>query len=184
MKTEKLKRQKLMVEKVNENPFLTDEELASMFGVSIHTIRFDRAELGIAEYRERIKNMAKGKYNNSPGVENSAEMLDITIMQNSVCVMHPNDGMTFEGSNMIKGQYIYAFAENVAINLIDEKSALVNVANLKYKKPVFVGDKLIAKTEVKRVKDNQYIVWVKISRSLNEVFRCKFILESVQPGLS
>ena len=42
----KLRQQQLM-EKLNENPFLTDEELAQLFCVSVPTIRFDRAELGV-----------------------------------------------------------------------------------------------------------------------------------------
>ena len=50
----KLRQQQLM-EKLEENPFLTDEELAALFSVSVPIIRFDRAELGVKEYRERIK---------------------------------------------------------------------------------------------------------------------------------
>ena len=54
----KQERQKQLTEKLNITPFLTDEELASHFGVSVPTIRLDRLELGIPELRERIKAMA------------------------------------------------------------------------------------------------------------------------------
>ena len=37
-----LNRHRKMKEKIEENPFITDEELASFFEVSIHTIRADR----------------------------------------------------------------------------------------------------------------------------------------------
>jgi len=41
----KLKRQKELVEYIKRNPFLTDEELAQVFNVSVQTIRLDRSEL-------------------------------------------------------------------------------------------------------------------------------------------
>jgi len=54
------------------------------------------------------------------------------------------------------------------------------VANIKYKTPVYAGSKLVAKAEVKKVKDNKYIVWVKISEKQVENFRGKFILVSLE----
>ena len=42
----KQERQKQLQEKLNITPFLTDEELATHFGVSVPTIRLDRLELG------------------------------------------------------------------------------------------------------------------------------------------
>ena len=55
----KKKRHEYLLRKIKQNPFLKDEELAQACNVSVSTIRFDRAELGIAEYRERIKSVAK-----------------------------------------------------------------------------------------------------------------------------
>ena len=43
----KQERQKQLQEKLNITPFLTDEELATHFNVSVPTIRLDRLELGI-----------------------------------------------------------------------------------------------------------------------------------------
>ena len=51
----KKKRHEYLLRKIKQNPFLKDEELAQACNVSVSTILFDRAELGIAEYRERIK---------------------------------------------------------------------------------------------------------------------------------
>ena len=42
-----------------KNPFLTDENLAEQFEVSIQTIRLDRLALGIPELRERTRFMAE-----------------------------------------------------------------------------------------------------------------------------
>ena len=51
----KRKRQEQLKELVNQQPFLTDEELAEQFGVSVQTIRLDRLELSIPEMRKERK---------------------------------------------------------------------------------------------------------------------------------
>jgi len=58
----KKERQAILLEKLEQDPFLTDEELSEMLGVSVPTIRLDRLELGIPELRERIKNVAQKNY--------------------------------------------------------------------------------------------------------------------------
>ena len=55
MKYTKKERQQLLLETLEKNPFVTDEQLASTFNVSVQTIRLDRMELSIPELRERIK---------------------------------------------------------------------------------------------------------------------------------
>ena len=50
----KRERQKLLLDTIENDPFLNDEELADKFDVSIQTIRLDRMELKIPELRERI----------------------------------------------------------------------------------------------------------------------------------
>ena len=47
-----------------KNPFLTDENLAEQFEVSIQTIRLDRLALGIPELRERTRFMAENAQKN------------------------------------------------------------------------------------------------------------------------
>jgi len=44
---------------LRENPLLTDDALAKALGVSLSTIRLDRALLGIPELRERMRRMAE-----------------------------------------------------------------------------------------------------------------------------
>ena len=51
-------RHKNLKKLLRTNPFSTDEELASILGVSVPTIRLDRATLGIPELRARTKDMA------------------------------------------------------------------------------------------------------------------------------
>lgn len=63
MKKTKTERQRLLKETIEYTPFITDEELAKIFEVSIQTIRLDRMELQIPELRERIKSVAKLQWN-------------------------------------------------------------------------------------------------------------------------
>ena len=167
----KEERHAFLMEKIKENPFLKDNELADACHVSVSTIRIDRAELGIAEYRERIKSVAEGVSEIS-----KAELLDIDLYHNGLAVLKTDDNMTFEGTDIIRGQNLYAFAESLALNVINAKAALVKVANVKYISEVHKGDRLLAQSEVIRVKKNEYIGHVFIKANMNEVFRGKFSL--------
>ena len=169
----KKKRHEYLLRKIKQNPFLKDEELAQACNVSVSTIRFDRAELGIAEYRERIKSVAEEGLVADTAV---GEVLDLNLYHDGISVLKTDDTMTFDGTDIIKGQCIYAFAENLALSVIDAKAALVKIANGKYMHEAHAGERLIAKSDVMRVKDGGYIVRVVIKANMNEVFRGKISL--------
>lgn len=98
-----------LMEKLEENPFLTDEELAALFSVSVPTIRFDRAELGVKEYRERIKNVARSVIAHSAGRESEpvnhpmGELLDLNLFKDGLSVFVPDETMTFDDSGVVRG---------------------------------------------------------------------------------
>lgn len=178
----KKERHNILFEQINNNPFLTDEELSEMFSVSVPTIRLDRLELGIPELRERIKKEAEKSYSKVKSLHSKeivGELLDINLGQSGISILETNNSMAFEKTRIVRGHFIYSLAESLAIAVIDAHVALVGVANIKYKTPVYAGCKLAAKAEVKRSKGNNYIVWVKISEKQIEVFRGKFILVSL-----
>ncbi|MCX7711052.1 MAG: transcription factor FapR [Clostridia bacterium] len=179
----KKERQSILLEKVKNDPFLTDEELADKLSVSIPTIRLDRLELGIPELRERIKNVAEENYSKVKTIKSKeivGELLDITLGERGLSILETNDSMVFEKTRVVRGHFIYSFAESIAIAVIDAEAALVGVANIKYKTPVYAGSKLIAKAEVRHIRGSKYIVWVKIFEKQVEVFRGKFILVSLE----
>jgi len=183
MRVSKAERQKLLKEKISENPFYTDDELAEMFGVSGQTIRLDRMELGIPEVRERIKNVAEENYRKVKtilGAEVVGELIDLELGKRGISIFEPTEDMVFVKTRIVKGQYIYSQAESLALSLIDAPAALIGVANIKYKYPVKVGDRLVAKAEVIRQRGNKYFVWVKIKVKEKEVFRGKFILVALE----
>jgi len=179
----KKERQNQLIEKLKEDPFLTDEELSESFGVSIQTIRLDRLELGIPELRERIKNVAEinhQKLKSIKGQEIVGELVDIDLGKSGISIFQTEDDMVFENSRVVKGHYIFAQAESLALAVIDAKVVLTGVANIKYKTPIYAGDKLIAKAEVVRRRGNKYFVWVKTRVKQQEAFRGKFILVSLE----
>ncbi len=166
-------RQERLVREIGKNPFLKDEEIAKKLKVSVATVRLDRTELGIREYRERIRDVAK---HTADGVGDCGEVLDFNLYHDGISILNTLDATVFEGGSIVKGQAMYAYAENLALSVINAKSALIRVANIKYLKEVMRGDRLVAKYEVMRVKNNEYVVWVKIKRDMTEVFRAKFNL--------
>ena len=174
----KKKRHEYLLRKIKQNPFLKDEELAQACNVSVSTIRFDRAELGIAEYRERIKSVAEEGLVADTAV---GEVLDLNLYHDGISVLKTDDTMTFDGTDIIKGQCIYAFAENLALSVIDAKAALVKIANVKYMHEAHAGERLIAKSDVMRVKDGGYIVRVVIKANMNEVVggKMKIIVDAM-----
>ncbi|RKD34396.1 transcription factor FapR [Thermohalobacter berrensis] len=178
-KKERQKRLKLELEK---DPFLTDEELMQMFNVSIQTIRLDRLELGIPELRQRIKKVAEQNYSkvrSIGGAEIVGELVDLNLGENGISILETDKSMAFKKTNVIKGHHIFAQAESLAMAVIDADAALTGVSNIKYKNPVKAGQKLIAKAEVVRRRNNKHFVHVFTYVGQEQVFRGKFILVSI-----
>lgn len=178
----KIDRHSSLVKKLQEDPFLSDEELAELYKVSVPTIRLDRLELGIPELRQRIRNVASESYSKVKSIQSMemvGELLDVNLNKDGISILNTDDTMVFKKSKVVRGHVIYSFAESLAIASIDAEVALVGVANIKYKVPVYAGSKLLAKAELKRIRGDKYIVWTKIFFKGTEVFRGKFILVSL-----
>ena len=180
-RVKKKERQQLLVEKVKEKPFLTDEELAKALGVSVQTIRLDRLELGIPELRGRIRKMAETAQNKVKSIQSGevvGELIDLELGHSGISLLRVTEDMVFAKTQIAKGHYMFSQANSLALAIIDAPMAVTGVANVKYKVPVHVGEKLIAKAEIVRVRGNKYFVWVKTRADTQEVFRAKFIMVS------
>ena len=180
-RVKKKERQELLVEKVKEKPFLTDEELAKALGVSVQTIRLDRLELGIPELRGRIRKMAETAQNKVKSIQSGevvGELIDLELGHSGISLLRVTEDMVFAKTQIAKGHYMFSQANSLALAIIDAPMAVTGVANVKYKVPVHVGEKLIAKAEIVRVRGNKYFVWVKTRNDTQEVFRAKFIMVS------
>jgi hypothetical protein len=80
--TNKKNRQRQLRKYLEEDPFLTDEDLAGILSVSVQTIRLDRQNLHIPELRERVKSVARGEVSQVRtlvGGELVGELIDLDI---------------------------------------------------------------------------------------------------------
>lgn len=182
-KNRKTERQYELKKIIKETPFVSDDELSEIFQVSIQTIRLDRLELGIPELRERMRAAAQKNYSKIVGLgisELIGEIIDLEVNRSGISYLETNNEMAFGKTDIVKGHYIFSMAESLAMAVINTKAALTGVANMKYRKPVMAGDKLVAKAEVTRQRDESFFVHVKIYVKQEQVFRGKFILVPIE----
>lgn len=166
-------RHERLKEKIAVSPFMTDSELAAFLGVSVATIRLDRMALGIPELRERVLNVAEKHVGDEDDI---AQIIDIENGIRGVSVLMTTEEMCFSGTDIVKSQYIYSMAEDLALKVLGAKAVIVNVANIKYKTVVKTNVKLVARCSVRSIRIRDNLVWVIIYNNSEEIFRCKFIL--------
>lgn len=175
-------RQEALKEKLHTSPFLTDEVLAELLNVSVQTIRLDRLELGIPELRQRAKQMAEEAQAKLKAVGSGdiiGELIDLELGKSGISIMTITPDMVMEKARVAQGHFIFAQANSLALAVLDAPAAVTGVANIKYKIPVRIGEKLIAKAEIVKKRGNKYFVWVKTKNDSQEVFRSKFIMVSL-----
>ncbi len=181
----KRQRQRRLVAKIKANPFLTDAELAKQFGVSVQTIRLDRLALGIPEVRQRMKQVAErvyGKVKSMGSKEIVGDLIDLQLGERGISMMETTQEMAFEKTQIVRGQHIFAQADSLAIAMVDADVVLTGLANIKFKRPVRVGERLVAKAEVIRRKGNKFVVLVETMAGADKVFRGKFVVFAVKEG--
>jgi hypothetical protein len=173
------KRHEMLKKRIEENPFINDEELAEEFSVSIATIRLDRMALGIPELRIRIKQRAQASLPQQHLVQVVGELVDCTVGKSALSILTATEDMV-DSANIVRSQFLYAQANSLTRAVLNLPVCITTVGNIKYKQPVTIGDKLVAKADVIRQRDQKYYVWVTIRKKAKEVFRAKFIMESLE----
>jgi acyl-coenzyme A thioesterase PaaI-like protein len=176
-KLKKQERHRALTDLLDADPFLTDEELCERFEVSIQTVRLDRLELNIPELRERVKTVATKQYDQLQSIAKTeivGELIDLKLNVSGISYLETDDGLAFKKTKIVKGHYIFAMAETLALAVIDARVALTGVANVKYQEAVYSGEKLIAKATVKKAEGNEFYVHIRILVRDREVFRSKF----------
>ncbi|QIA26907.1 transcription factor FapR [Thermaerobacter sp. PB12/4term] len=174
-------RQARLVQVLQENPFLTDEELAERFHVSVATIRLDRMRLGIPAVRERVRAVAErvhGRVRALPLQEIVGELVDLELGKFGISILQTTPEMAFARTRLVRSQYILAQADSLALAVVDAELACISVANIKYKKPVQVGQRLVARAVVLRHRrDGEPVVLVQTRAGDETVFRGKFVVQ-------
>jgi len=180
MKISKLERQKLLKEKIQETPFITDEQLAKLFSVSIQTIRLDRMELSIPELRERIKYVATNQWNETvkalPLDEVIGEIIDLELDKRVISILDITKDLVFSRNKIARGHHLFAQANSLAVAVINDELALTAKSEVTFKRQVKEGERVVAKAIVEGRKKGLTIVQVNSFVEQEKVFTGKFFM--------
>ena len=180
MKRNKKERQKSLQETIDYNPFITDEELAEKFSVSVQTIRLDRLELSIPELRERIKNVAEKKFvdevRSLPIEEIIGEIIDIELDQSAISILDVKKEHVFKRNQIARGHHLFAQANSLAVAVINDELALTAKANIHFIQSVKEMDRVVAKAKVIKIDPQMGRTIVEVCSYVNNelVFKGEF----------
>ncbi len=181
----RVERQRLLKKYLEDNPLKTDEELARYFGVSVPTIRLDRFQLGIPELRLRTQGLARQAITNLRALnrgEMVGELVDLSLGHFGRSVLDTDASMGFEKTGILRGHYIFAQADSLAIAVVDGEVVLTGLVYAKFKAPVQAGERIVATAEVLRHMGNRWVVLVVSQVDDRPVFRAKLVVVAA-PGL-
>ncbi|RDW17871.1 transcription factor FapR [Oceanobacillus chungangensis] len=152
MKRTKTERQLLLKEKIEETPFITDEQLAKFFTVSIQTIRLDRMELSIPELRERIKYVATNQWNETlkalPLEEVIGDIIDLELDKRAISILDITSELVFSRNKIARGHHLFAQANSLAVAVINDELALTAKSEIRFTRQVKAGERVIAKATI------------------------------------
>ena len=171
MKLPKKERQQLLVQNIEGNPFMTDEQLAKDFSVSVQTIRLDRMELNIPELRERIKGVASKNYENEvkslPIHEVIGEIIDIELDERAISIFDVKEEHVFERNGIARGHHLFAQANSLAVAVINDALALTVRSDITFVKPVKAGDRVITKAVVTGKDTEKNRTYIKVTSTVD-----------------
>ncbi|WP_368654779.1 transcription factor FapR [Ornithinibacillus sp. 4-3] len=171
MRKPKAERQLLLTETINEKPFITDEELAKQFEVSIQTIRLDRMELNIPELRKRIKSVATYKWNEKNDLkaltieEVIGEIIDLELDKRALSILLLRPEHVFSRNKIARGHHLFAQANSLAVAVINDELALTAKSEIKFIRQVKEGEQVVAKATV--VGNEEALTLVRVDSYVN-----------------
>ncbi|MBT2756051.1 transcription factor FapR [Mesobacillus foraminis] len=180
MRRNKRERQQMLVDTIADNPFVTDEELAEKFSVSIQTIRLDRLELSIPELRERIKNVAEKRFEDEvrslPLDEVIGEIIHIELDNNAISILDVKSEHVFVRNRIARGHHLFAQANSLAVAVINDELALTAKANIQFTRSVMENERVIAKAKVTKIDKIAGRTFVEVNSFVNNelVFKGDF----------
>lgn len=175
-------RHQRLLDLIDAHPLLTDEELASALGVSVSTVRLDRALLGLPELRERTRRMAERATSRLRSLTEEdvvGELLELEPDRWALSVLFAGREMAFRHTRLIWDHVIYTQASTLAIATISANLVVIGSAHLRYKEPAYVGDKLVARAKVGTHKGNKYVLSVRTHVGEREIFVGRFVVAAI-----
>lgn len=174
-------RQQKLAQIIEENPFVTDQELTRQLKVSIQTIRLDRLELGIPELRERIKLMAERSLDQVRSLqldEIIGEVVDLQLDRSGISIFEIREEHVFSRTGIARGHHVFAQANSLAVAVINDEIALTFSADIRFIRSVHLGEKCIAKAYVRSGQEGKAKAKVEVMTYVGEemVFHGNFII--------
>ena len=151
MRLKRSERRLALVQYLTENPFATDEQLAEKFGVSVATIRLDRAGLHIPEARERIRRLAAGGHDAVRSLETQevvGELVELQLNRYAISVLNVLPIHVFARTEIMRGHFLFAQVNSLAIAVMDTDVALTAKSQLRFYRPVKLGETVTARADV------------------------------------
>lgn len=164
---------------ISANPFVTDRRLADLFSVSIQTIRLDRASLGIPDARSRIRNVAENAKMAPRSLEDDevvGELLDCVLNDRAVSLFRASAGMALTRSGMVRGHHLFAQANSLAVSVVDASVAVTGSVQMRFEKPVRVGDDVVAVATMKSRQERKHHIHVEGSVQGARVYVGEFVV--------
>lgn len=183
MKLTRPERRALLKKRLEEDPFLTDAQLAEELQVSVATIRLDRMALNIPELRERARNIAAETYSQVKalsGQELIGDPIDIELGKQGISILGITDRMVFERTGIARGHHLFAQGNSLAVAVVNSELALTKSAQVRYHMPVYLGDRVVAKARVIKVEGHQYHIHVESRVNEELVFTGEFTVVDVE----
>lgn len=182
MKIPKRERQQQLQLLLEEDPFLTDENIARHFSVSIQTVRLDRLECGIPELRERLKNVASKQMEQTvkslQAEEIFGEVIDVDLDDKALSIFDVTEAHVFKRNGIARGHHLFAQANSLAVAVLDDDLALTVRSTLHFSKPVKAGDRVVARAKVRKdtLKNKSTVVDVVSTVENETVFSGEFLM--------
>lgn len=179
----KEERRKILGEALAKDPFFTDEELSEKFNVSVSTVRLDRGVLGIPELRERTRVVAHETYSSLKSLAHQeliGNLLELKVGERARSELVIEESMVLSKARVARGHYLFAQANSLAVALVDAPMALTGSVDLKFIRPVQLGEVAVAEGNVKKQEENKYWVQVIVKVNSEEVLRGNWVLFAIQ----
>jgi acyl-coenzyme A thioesterase PaaI-like protein len=136
-------------------------------------------ELCIPELRMRTKQVAEKAHEevkSMMGHEMVGELVELELGKFATSILEVVPQMVAEKSKVCRGDFIFSQANTLAAALIDAEIVLTGSARLRFKRPVYLHENIIAHAFLARKKVNNYLIKVVSKVGAEEVFVGKFIL--------
>ncbi len=172
-------RRRDLQELLRRDPFLTDWQIADELEVSVATIRLDRMALDIPELRERSRQIAANTYSEVKalhGEEVIGELIELNLGNNGTSVLMVTDQMVFARNQILRGHFLFAPGNSMAVALVDSAIVLTKSADVRFYQTVHLGERVVAKANVTAIQGNRYHVSVNSFVHDEVVFRGEFVV--------